>query len=116
WLRSQLESLADVVLIDSRTGITEMSGVCTRQLADVVISFCTPNLQSIAGVTMMVESFLREDVLEFRKGRSLDMVVVPARLDNSEQDAKNQFREQFSDTFDRYSPLAFKQVRQTFWD
>jgi WD40 repeat protein len=116
WLRFQLESLADVVLIDSRTGVTEMSGVCTRQLADVVISFCAPNLQSIAGVEMMVESFLREDVLALRKGRSLDMVVVPARLDNSEQDAKNQFREQFSDTFNRYAPLAFKQARQTFWD
>ena len=37
WLRTQLvdEDLADVVLIDSRTGVTEMGGVCTRQMADV---------------------------------------------------------------------------------
>ena len=49
WLRAQLLSsgLADVVLIDSRTGITEMGGVCTRQLADVVVAFCVPNTQNV---------------------------------------------------------------------
>src|SRR5262249_41610698 len=56
WLRRQLtaEELADIVLIDSRTGVTEMSGVCTRQLADVVVSFCVPNFQNLDGVERMV--------------------------------------------------------------
>lgn len=43
WLRSKLTSLAEVVLIDSRTGVTEMGGVCTRQMADVVVSLTAPN-------------------------------------------------------------------------
>ena len=91
WMRSQLLSndLADVVLIDSRTGVTEMGGVCTRQLADVVVSFCVPNTQNITGVATMVKSFQREELLQFRKNRSLEVVVVPTRLDSSEIDARN---------------------------
>src|SRR5215468_9028981 len=33
WFRRQLYELADVALIDSRTGVSEMGGVCTYQLA-----------------------------------------------------------------------------------
>ena len=56
WFRGQLlESgdgkggMADVVLIDSRTGVSEMSGVCTRQLADVVVAFSAPSIQNLEG-------------------------------------------------------------------
>ena len=41
WLRKQFLTMADVVLIDSRTGVTEMGGVCTYQFADVVVMFCS---------------------------------------------------------------------------
>ena len=49
WLRHELVDgdLADIVFIYSRTGVTEMGGVCTRQLADVVVTFCVPNLSQI---------------------------------------------------------------------
>ncbi len=52
WLRRQLltQNQIDIVLIDSRTGVTEMGGVCTRQMADVVVSFCVPNAQNLSGV------------------------------------------------------------------
>src|SRR3989442_355444 len=51
WMRRQLRrpEVADVVLIDSRTGVAEMSGVCTRQLADPVVIFCAPNDQNLDG-------------------------------------------------------------------
>src|SRR5207245_7959217 len=57
WLREKLNKIADVVLIDSRTGVTEMGGVCTRQMADAVVSFCAPNFQNIDGVMKVVSSF-----------------------------------------------------------
>jgi hypothetical protein len=37
WFRINVERIADVILIDSRTGVTEMGGVCTHLLADVVL-------------------------------------------------------------------------------
>src|SRR5262249_52594852 len=39
WLREQFQKLADVVLIDSRTGVTEISGISVYQFADTVIMF-----------------------------------------------------------------------------
>jgi hypothetical protein len=38
WFRDQLRAIADVILIDSRTGVTKMGGVCTRHIPDVVVS------------------------------------------------------------------------------
>src|SRR5439155_311795 len=34
WLRTCVADLYDVVLIDSRTGVTDMGGICAYQLAD----------------------------------------------------------------------------------
>src|SRR5262249_27446570 len=53
WMRARLLQSADVVLVDSRTGVTEMGGVCARQLADVVVAFCAPNTQNVDGVARM---------------------------------------------------------------
>ena len=86
WMRRQLESpdVADIVLIDSRTGVAEMSGVCTRQLADVVVCLCAPNDQNLDGIEMMAKSFLRPDLLEARNGRPLQLIMTPARIDISD--------------------------------
>jgi len=90
----------DAVLIDSRTGVTEMGGVCTRQLADVVVSFCAPNYQNLEGVVRMTQSFLRENVRDFRGGRLPEVVVVPARVDvASETDETNLFKDRFNRAF-----------------
>ena len=86
----------DVVLIDSRTGVTEVGGVCTRQLADVVVSFCAPNYQNLAGAERMSESFSQSKIMEARGKRSLEVVVIPARVDEAgETDAQNTFRREF---------------------
>ena len=90
----------DAVLIDSRTGVTEMGGVCTRQLADVVVSFCAPNYQNLEGVVRMTQSFLRDDIRAFRGGSLPEVVVVPARVDIlSETDETNRFRDRFNNAF-----------------
>ena len=70
WMRRQLldADLADVVLIDSRTGVTEMSGVCTRQLADVVVMLSAPNDQNLDGVAKMARSFTRPELNAARAG------------------------------------------------
>jgi hypothetical protein len=40
----------DYVLIDSRTGHTDVEGICTRQLPDAVAMFFFPNEQNLVGV------------------------------------------------------------------
>ncbi|NOT55905.1 MAG: tetratricopeptide repeat protein [Deltaproteobacteria bacterium] len=117
WLRTQLvdEDLADVVLIDSRTGVTEMGGVCTRQMADVVVSFCVPNVQNLSGVETMVRSFTRAEIVR-KRNRELSVVVVPTRIDVSELDARNHFEKEFRHRLDSFTPPVFQTVRSTFWD
>lgn len=117
WLRRQLLSpqLADVVLIDSRTGVTEMGGVSTRQLADVVVAFSVPNVQNLEGVTAMVASFKRSDVLK-QRGRDLDVVVVPTRIDASEIDKRNRFEKHFDQATASFTPLVFRSLGRRFWD
>jgi hypothetical protein len=105
----------DAVLIDSRTGVTEMGGVCTRQLADVVVSFCAPNYQNLDGVARMSESFVREDLRKLRGGRLPEVVVVPARVDlQGETNEQNSFRQKFEDKLQ--SPLAYAQIGMNMWD
>lgn len=42
------------VLIDSRTGYTDISGICTSLLPDSLVAVFTPNLQSLDGALEMV--------------------------------------------------------------
>jgi hypothetical protein len=117
WLRWRLlrPELADVVLIDSRTGISEMSGPATRQLADVVVSLCAPNHANLNGVIAMSDSFVQPAVLEAR-GRAPEIMIVPSRVDNSETQARNQFEKRFRDEVDRFTPAALRTESRALWD
>jgi MinD-like ATPase involved in chromosome partitioning or flagellar assembly len=46
----------DYVLIDSRTGHTEESGICTRQLPDAVVILFFPNEQNLTGLRTVVHN------------------------------------------------------------
>ena len=114
WLRRELTKLGDVVLIDARTGVTEMGGVCTRQLADVVVCLCAPNAQNLDGVSAMAESFKSEKLAELR-GRRLETLMVPSRVDMTST-LKNRFQQGFSDRLARYVPDALRFAKVDQWD
>ncbi len=44
----------DYVLIDSRTGHSDVGGICTRQLPDAVVILFFPNIQNLRGLTKIV--------------------------------------------------------------
>ncbi len=50
----------DYVFIDSRTGHTDVEGICTRQLPDAVVLLFFPNEQNLAGLAEVVED-IRSD-------------------------------------------------------
>jgi hypothetical protein len=41
--------LYDMVPVDSRTGFSQMGGICAYQLADVIVAMCAPNQQNLDG-------------------------------------------------------------------
>jgi len=106
WLREEFESLANVTLIDSRTGVTEMGGVCTHQLADTVVMLSTTNKQCIDGTYEMAKTFKMVDSQSLRQGRPLNILVVPARIERAESALLDEFQEQFFQMFRDLVPQA----------
>jgi len=50
----------DYVLIDSRTGHTEVGGICTRQLADAVVTLFIPTEQNLGGLQKVISDIKGE--------------------------------------------------------
>ncbi len=54
------------VLIDSRTGHTDVGGICTRQLPDAVVVLFFPNEQNLLGLAKVVEDVRAESTRQQR--------------------------------------------------
>lgn len=112
WLRREAEATCDVVLIDSRTGVSEMSGVCTHQLADAVVMFVAPNYQNLAGTELIARSLSNPDLIDKgRHGRPLSLLFVPSRVDSGDRDLFDQFADHFRELSNKFldSSLLFRQ-------
>jgi predicted acylesterase/phospholipase RssA/Mrp family chromosome partitioning ATPase len=117
WLREQAEALADVVLIDSRTGIAELSGVTTFQLADVVVMFVAPNDQNLEGCRVVAESLRNPRLIsEGRQGRDLLVLPVPSRVDAGESDPLTAFARDFEAQLGGFVPPQLKFETSAFTD
>ena len=57
----------DYVLIDSRTGHTDVGGICTRQLPDAAVIMFVPNEQNILGLVPIVDAIRSEEKARKKK-------------------------------------------------
>ena len=83
----------DYVLIDSRTGHTDTSGICTRQLPDSVVILFFPNEQNLRGLTEVVRD-IRSEANEPRK-KSIELHFVMSNvpdLDDEDQILESKIR------------------------
>jgi cellulose biosynthesis protein BcsQ len=79
-LRQQLKNdprKFDYVLIDSRTGHTDVGGICTRQLADVVVLMFFPNQQNIAGLSTIANEIRAGSE---NRSRKIELLFVPSNV------------------------------------
>ena len=76
----------DYVLIDSRTGHTDVGGICTRQLPNAVVVLFFPNDQNLQGLEKVVADIRSERVGERKRDIQLHFVTsnVPD-LDDEDQ-------------------------------
>ena len=80
--RGHLMREFDFVLIDSRTGLTDTSGICTRVMPEKLVAVFVPNLQNIDGI----EGVIRGAAAYRRNSRDVrGLVAFPlaARIDGS---------------------------------
>lgn len=64
----------DYVLIDSRTGHTDVGGICTRQLPDAVVAMMLPNHQNIAGMQQVISDIRLENESKIERPIKLHFV------------------------------------------
>ena len=81
-LREEWLAEFDFILIDSRTGITDIGSICTIHLPDVLVLLFTANDQSVNGVTdVMNRVRTRYSALPLDRGKLLGL-PVPSRFEN----------------------------------
>lgn len=73
-IREEVRSSYDVVLIDSRTGLNEIAGLCVGPLCDGLVVCCGLNRQNIAGSQYFLEKI---GLLERTKGKPYIVVAGP---------------------------------------
>jgi Mrp family chromosome partitioning ATPase len=117
WFRQSLfPGHYDVVLVDSRTGVTEMGGICAYQLADTIVMLCSSNHQNVEGTRNVVNNFVSPRVRRLRGQRPLQVIVAPARIEQHDDALIAGFRARFEQAFNDQTPRAFQQRGLSFWD
>jgi MinD-like ATPase involved in chromosome partitioning or flagellar assembly len=102
WLREQFEKIADIVLIDCRSGISEMGSVCTYHWADVIVMFCASSQHDLQGTYEMAQKFTAERVRQARVSHPLQVVIVPSRIgDHTKSEQLFKLKQEFIGKFNR---------------
>ncbi|HEX7306279.1 KGGVGR-motif variant AAA ATPase [Lentzea sp.] len=84
-LREEWAEHFDYVLIDSRTGITDIGGICTAQLPDVLVLCVAPNHQNLKGTLDVARrAAVARDRLPYDRPGLLYLPVV-SRFDSREE-------------------------------
>ncbi|MBM7442107.1 FxSxx-COOH system tetratricopeptide repeat protein [Streptomyces sp. HB132] len=80
-LRDDMKANYDYVLIDSRTGLSDIADICTVHLPDVLVDCFTLSDQSIDGAASVARQ-----IAERYTGRPISIFPVPMRIDEGEQE------------------------------
>ncbi|WP_214325435.1 FxSxx-COOH system tetratricopeptide repeat protein [Nonomuraea sediminis] len=79
-LRADMKRHYDYVLIDSRTGLSDIADICTIEMPDVVVDCFTLSDQSIEGAAAVARSIVN------RYGeRNIRVLPVPMRIESAEK-------------------------------
>ena len=86
--RIEEELKTDFLLINARTGITELSGVATTLLADKVLCLVLNNRESLIGTRTVMRSLRR--AVRLRGQKPIKLVLVLSRLPERDESTANQ--------------------------
>ncbi len=111
WLRGELvPDRYDLVLVDSRTGVTEMGGICAYQLGDLIVMMCGANRQNLRGTQDVAADFLSPRVLALRRDRPPQLLLVPARVEQRNPALFEHFVQEFNEKFATYLPAKLREA------
>jgi len=102
----------DYILIDSRTGVSDTSGICTIQLPDTVVLCFTFNIQSIEGAAAVAAAI---EHARQSGSRDIRILPVPTRVDESEKEKVDLARIDAWQKFDRFLWQMTPGERANYW-
>ncbi|MDG4833526.1 FxSxx-COOH system tetratricopeptide repeat protein [Solwaraspora sp. WMMD1047] len=109
-LRQNLRDSYDIVLIDSRTGLSDSAGICTVMLPDTVVNCFTLSTQSIDGAVAVARS-----IRNLRVDEPIRVLPVPMRVEEGEKNKLDAGREyawlRFASLLEHLDPEA----RARYW-
>lgn len=101
----------DILLVDSRTGVTEQSGICTHHLADLVVLMSAANQANLSGIEWMASSLETDQLKALRGDRPVDVLPVRARIDDGSQIYElTEFRSDFMAAMREHFPASIPHV------
>jgi tetratricopeptide (TPR) repeat protein len=95
-LREDMKRHYDYVLIDSRTGISDVADICTVLLPDVLVDCFTLSGQSVDG-----SASVARNINERFRDRRIRILPVPMRIDEGEKEKADAGRSLVRTVFDR---------------
>lgn len=98
--REMLISRYAYCLVDSRTGVTDISGICTTLLPEKLIAVFVPNRQNLDGLLNVVYQ-----ATEYRRLssdlRPLAVFPLPSRMDAAEKSLRERWRDRYQSAFEQ---------------
>jgi hypothetical protein len=115
-VRASMRANYDYVLIDSRTGVSDTSGICTVQMPDTVVVCFTLNNQSMEGASEVAASIVSQKRAK-SKGPEVRLFPVPMRVERFEKEKLEVARDTARARFDQFlSHLSTDQQNQYWGD
>jgi hypothetical protein len=115
-VRKKMRAEYDYILIDSRTGVSDTSGICTVQMPDILVVIFSANDQSILGAAGVATSINKQwQADKNRSQNQWSIFPVLARTDRTEKDkldlARNYSKTQFAPFLQHISETE----REEYW-
>src|SRR5262245_13044609 len=110
-VKEKMRADYDYVLIDSRTGVSDTSGICTVQMPDAVVVCFTINNQGIKGSAAVAHSIYEQ---RLRKGLDIAIFPVPMRVEPFEKAKLDLRREYAKKMFELFPAHLPPQLRAQF--
>lgn len=92
WLRHY-----DFVLIDSRTGLTDSSGICSIHMPDILVLLFTPNEQSFNGIKAVARRAMEGQKQIVYDRFRLRALPVPSRIENAETELHDKWMKKIAE-------------------
>jgi tetratricopeptide (TPR) repeat protein len=109
-MRDDMRRNYDFTLIDSRTGLSDMAGICTVRFPDMVVNCFTLSDQSIEGAAGVARS-----IDDLSDGREIRILPVPMRVEDGEQAKLENGRALARLRFTGYPSGLDPEARKRYW-